>query len=220
MTDSRLLKKDLFGAILQSTHNGLPVITRDCSAAASGVHWLARGLMRREARALAALEDVDGTPEIIRLQRDQLIRSFFDGAAMQLTKPADPAYFKAAARVLRRMHRAGVAHNDLAKEPNFIVCEDGSPAIIDFQLSICVQRRGRMFRLAAREDLRHLLKHKRTYCPNHLTGRERAILNSPSWMSRILANTFKPIYLFVTRRLLAWEDREGAGDRDQYGDGS
>jgi hypothetical protein len=27
-------------------------------------------------------------------------------------------------------------------------------------------------------------------------------------------NTVKPVYLFVTRRLLGWADREGAADRN------
>jgi hypothetical protein len=67
--------------------------------------------------------------------------------------------------------------------------------------------------LAAREDLRHLLKHKRTYCPQHLTARERTILSSPGWVSIAISRTIKPAYLFVTRRLLNWEDREGAVDR-------
>jgi hypothetical protein len=104
-------------------------------------------------------------------------------------------------------------HNDLAKEPNFLVTADGRPAIIDFQLAWFCPRRGRLFRLLAREDLRHLLKHKRTYCPQFLTARERRILASPSWPARIWMKTGKPVYLFVTRRLLGWRDREGAGDR-------
>ena len=46
-----------------------------------------------------------------------------------------------------------------------------------------------------------------------LTRRERRILENPSPGSRIYMGTVKPVYLFVTRRLLGWEDREGARDR-------
>jgi hypothetical protein len=73
--------------------------------------------------------------------------------------------------------------------------------------------RGRLFRMMAREDLRHLLKHKRTYCSCSLTTREIKILATPALPSRIWMRTGKPLYLFVTRRLLNWTDREGAGDR-------
>ena len=40
-----------------------------------------------------------------------------------------------ARRLLQRLHRGGLAHNDLAKEANWLVLDDGSPAIIDFQLA-------------------------------------------------------------------------------------
>ena len=134
---------------------------------------------------------------------------------MHIAKPSTPAYFRSAMRLLRRMHRAGVVHNDLAKEPNLLVRNDGSAAFIDFQLAGNSRSRGRLFRIAAREDIRHLLKHKRTYCPDELTARELGILAQPSGLSRVWMGLFKPLYLFITRRIIGWSDREGAGDRGQ-----
>ncbi len=92
---------------------------------------------------------------------------------MQLARPQDPAYFRAARALLARLHRRGIAHNDLAKEPNWLVTPDGRPALVDFQLALVAPRRGRLFRILGREDIRHLLKHKRSYCPERLTARER-----------------------------------------------
>ena len=111
------------------------------------------------------------------------------------------------------MHRRGIAHCDLAKEPNWLVTPTGAPALVDFQLALIAPRRGRLLRMLAREDLRHLLKHKRTYCPERLTARERAILEHRGITSRLWMATVKPVYWFITRRLLGWADREGAGDR-------
>jgi len=215
MSDSKILKKDLFGEIRSLQRDGQGVVIRDCQPAAPGLRWLARGLMRREAAALAALSDMDGIATLIRVNRDQLVRSYLDGEPMQRYKPTDPAYFVAAAKLLRRMHRFGVVHNDLAKEPNMLVREDGTPAIIDFQLAWYSGNRGKLFRTAAREDLRHLLKHKRTYCPQSLTAREKRLLSNPSVPSRIWASTVKPLYFFITRRILGWADREGAADRGE-----
>jgi hypothetical protein len=93
------------------------------------------------------------------------------------------------------------------------VRNDGMPAFIDFQIAWVAPRRSALFRLLAYEDLRHLLKHKRTYLPGRLTARQRAILARPSPPSRLYRRTVKPVYLFVTRRLMGWADREGAGDR-------
>lgn len=217
MSDSTILKKDLFGEIRLSRYDGERVVVRDSAAAATGLRWLARRLLHREASALAMLTDVEGFAELIRLEPDLLMRSFLDGEPMQRGKPTDPAYFNSAARLLRKMHRAGVVHNDLAKEPNFLVRGDGKPAIVDFQIAWSSTDRSKLFRMAAREDLRHLLKHKRTYCPQQLTSRERTILATPGFVALAWSRSFKPVYQFVTRRILGWADREGAGDRGEYG---
>jgi predicted Ser/Thr protein kinase len=210
---SKLLKKDVFGRTDLVGTGADAVVRRSTADAARGVRWLARLLMRREARALALLEDVDGIPQLVRLAPHSLDREFIAGVPMQLGQPRDPQYFKSAAKLVRRMHRCGVAHNDLAKEPNLLVTDAGKPAVVDFQLASSAIRRGRLFRLLAREDIRHLLKHKRTYCPEQLTARERQILDSPSWLARLWMKSGKRVYLFVTRRIMGWEDREGAGDR-------
>jgi hypothetical protein len=132
---------------------------------------------------------------------------------MQVARPRDPAYFRAAARLLRRLHTANVIHNDLAKETNWLVTTDGRPALVDFQLAMTLTRRGRIARALGHDDIRHLLKHKRTYAPERLTARERRILATPSLVSRLWMASGKRVYLFVTRRVFRWRDREGAGDR-------
>jgi RIO-like serine/threonine protein kinase len=217
MVDSQLLKKDLFGEIWKIAEDDELRIVRDSSVASYWLRWLARRLLRREARVLAAMGDLDGVPHIVGIERDRLTRSYLSGSPMHRARPKDPAYFKAAARLLRRLHQLDVVHNDLAKEPNLLVREDSSPAFIDFQLAWFAPKRGSLFRLLAYEDLRHLLKHKRSYCPQFLTRRELAILDDPSLPSRAFTSTVKPVYLFVTRRVLGWADREGAADRGDRG---
>ncbi len=213
MTESELLKKDLFGEIRRSKTDRDARIVRDSSTASYGFRWLARLLLRREAQVLAAMTGVSGVPQLLAADRDILARSYLPGVPMHEGKPRDRDYFKAAARLLRELHKIGVVHNDLAKEPNLLVTDSGAPAFVDFQLAWFAPGRGRLFRRLAYEDLRHLLKHKRTYCPQHLTRRELGILGNPSLLSRTWMYTVKPVYMFVTRRLLGWADREGAGDR-------
>ncbi len=212
---SKLLKKDIFGRIdLVRGADDRLIVRRDAREAAIAVRWIARKLLTREARALAALDGTTGIPELIRAKKDTLDRSYIEGLPMQEARPTDPGYFRAAARLLRQLHRQNVVHNDLAKEPNLLCMPGEQPAIIDFQLAWFAPRRGRLFRLLAREDVRHLLKHKRNYCPRQLTRRELDILNNPSLPARVWMRTGKPVYLFITRRILGWKDREGAGDRE------
>src|SRR3546814_4827557 len=98
-------------------------------------------------------------PQLLGWDGRILDRSYLDGAAMYQRPPhGDLAYFRAARRLLQGLHRRGVAHNDLAKEANWLVLADGRPALIDFQLAVLGKPRSRWMRLLAREDLRHLLK--------------------------------------------------------------
>jgi len=215
MEQSKLLKRDLFGEVRVISGDEGDMIVRDTNSASLWVRWLARALMRREARILAVLDHLRGIPTLFDVNRTRLCRQFMAGAPMQEAKPAHPAYFKEAASLLRKLHRLGVAHNDLAKEPNFLVTVEGHPVFLDFQLAVSSRRRSPLFRLLAYDDIRHLLKHKRTYCPQALTGREQRILANPSLLAKIWMQTIKPVYLFVTRRVLGWSDREGAVNRGQ-----
>jgi hypothetical protein len=172
--------------------------------------------MRREYRALTRLalgSGIEGVPRALRLEHRKLTRSWIDGAPMQISRPRNADYFRAASRLLRRLHAANVIHNDLAKETNWLVTPEGLPALVDFQLAMTVSKRGSLARALGHDDLRHLLKHKRTYLPELLTAREKRILARPSLASRAWMASGKKVYLFVTRRILHWRDREGAGDR-------
>lgn len=213
----KLLKKDLFGEIRYLQTSAETCIVRDVSGAPAWTRWIARRLLQREARGLLAADGLTAVPELLRLERNSLHRGYIAGDPMQVAKPRDRQYYRQALRLLRQLHRAGIVHNDLAKEPNWLVQTDGSPALIDFQLSMHFQRRSRLFRSLAREDLRHLLKHKRTYLPQNLTAGNRSILANPGILARLWSAAGKPIYLFITRRILGWADREGTHERNGHG---
>lgn len=217
----RVLKRDLFGVVaVTEPVAGSPspaVVMRDTTEARWWLRWLARHLLRRETRALRKLDGTRGIPRLLNRERHRLSREWIAGEPMHRARPADPRYFREAFALLRRLHRLGVAHNDLAKETNWLVTTAGEPALVDFQLAHCSRSRGRFFRMLAHDDLRHLLKHKRTYLPHRLTARERAILVRPSILARLWMSTGKRVYTFVTRRVLRWSDREGAGDRELHG---
>jgi predicted Ser/Thr protein kinase len=149
-------------------------------------YLVARHLFQRERRALAIVRDLNVGPELLWAGRQALVRGFIDGVAMHLVKPAgDVAYFRSAKQALRRLHRAGVCHNDLAKEQNWLVGRDGRAYMTDFQLAACFRKRSRLFRIAAYEDLRHLLKLKRSYAAVALTPKERKIIARKSWVARV-----------------------------------
>lgn len=206
------LKADSFGRIALMRDACGPFVRRDLRHVPLWLRWPAWWLARREAGALRCVDGLAATPQLLRWNGRVLDRSYLDGAAMYQRPPhGDLAYFRAARRLLQQLHARGVAHNDLAKEANWLVLANGAPAIIDFQLATQGHPRARWMRLLAREDLRHLLKHKRMYCPQALTPVERRLLQRHSWLRDAWFATGKPVYRFVTRRLLHWEDNEGQG---------
>ena len=212
--ESSTLKSDSFGRIeLMRDSNGF-FVRRDLRYVPMWLRLPAWWLARREARALQHVAWMQAVPALLGWNGRVLERSYLDGAAMYERPPrGDLAYFREARLILQHMHRRGLAHNDLAKEANWLVLADGSPAVIDFQLAVTGKPRSPWLRLLAREDLRHLLKHKRMYCPDAITPVERRLLKRTSWIRKVWFATGKPVYRFVTRRLLKWEDNEGQGPK-------
>jgi|SRR5690606_1875038 hypothetical protein len=211
----RALKADSFGRIsLMRDADGRLFVRRDLAHVPLWLRVPAWWLARREARALGKVAGMADVPQLLAWDGRRLDRSYMEGAAMYQRPPrGDVAYFHRARRLLQELHRRGIAHNDLAKEANWLVLEDGRPALTDFQLATRGDPRSPWMRLLFREDLRHLLKHKRTYCRGALTPVELRLLRRRSWLRELWFRTGKPAYRLITRRILKWEDNEGRGPK-------
>lgn len=207
------LKHDSLGTTRLVEGGAAPCVERDTRTAHVLVRWLARLLAAREAAALRALAGQPHVPQLLAFDGAVVRRSYLPGVPLYEAPPRSRAYFVHALRVLRRLHRAGVAHNDLAKEANWLVARDGTCAIIDFQLAMRSRARTARFRRRAYEDLRHLLKHKRTYQPLALTARQRRVLDRPTIATHLWRTLVKPVYRFITRGLLRLPERHGPLER-------
>jgi hypothetical protein len=217
-TDGVLLKRDVFSTVERGRFRGDGGSVDAVLRRLDEVPWWslvpAWHLFAREKKALSLAKGLNVGPELLWAGQRALVRGFIDGVALHLAKPhGDVAYFRSAKRALHRLHRAGICHNDLAKEQNWLVGRDGCAYLTDFQLAACFKRRSRLFRIAAYEDLRHLLKHKRSYAPEALTPRERKILARKSAVASLWLMTGKKVYRAVTRGLFNFTDREGGGRR-------
>jgi serine/threonine protein kinase len=213
-----LLKRDVFSTVergrFRSDDGEVDAVLRRLDQVPWWSYVPARHLFGRERRALALARDLDVGPKLLWAGRQALVRGFINGVALHLAKPhGDAAYFRSAKAALRRMHRAGICHNDLAKEQNWLRGSDGHAYVTDFQLAACFNSRSKLFRIAAYEDLRHLLKHKRSYAPEALTSSERKILARKSAVASIWLKTGKKVYQAITRGLFNFTDREGGGRR-------
>ena len=217
-TEGVLLKRDVFSTVergrFRSPDGEVDAVLRRLDRVPWWSFIPARHLFARERKALTLAKGLDVGPELLWAGRCALVRGFIDGVALHLAKPhGDIAYFRSAKVALHRLHRAGICHNDLAKEQNWLRGSDGRAYLTDFQLAACFTTRGRLFRIAAYEDLRHLLKHKRSYAPEALTPKERTILARKSLVASLWLATGKKVYRAITRGLFNFTDREGGGRR-------
>lgn len=211
-----VLKRDLFSETHKGHTSDAPdkaAIRRVVSAAPVWTRPIAWVLARREIAALRAVKGIEGTPQLIEVDRDGLVRTWTDGAPLHLARPSDREWYADAFRLLRAMRRAGITHNDLAKPQNWIMTPDGRAAVIDFQLASLHRRRGRLYRLMAYEDFRHLLKQMRAFAPKLMSPTAKRVLARRSLPSRIWMASGKKVYNLLTRGVFRWSDGEGTHDR-------
>ncbi len=214
-----VLKRDVFSTIergrFRAESGEVDAVLRRLDGVPRWSRPLAYVLFARERRALAAASGLGIAPPLLFAGRHLLVRGWIDGVPLHIAKPdGDAGYFRSAKKALRKLHRAGITHNDLAKEQNWLYA-GGNAYLTDFQLASCFGRFGRrstLFRVARYEDLRHLLKHKRRYAPQALTASERRVLARKSLPTRIWMATGKKLYYAITRGL-NFTDREGRGLR-------
>jgi hypothetical protein len=211
-----VLKSDVFSTIerghFRTEQGEVDAVLRHLNAVPWWNRPLAKELFRRERRALDVAGALEIAPPLLLAGQQFLVRGWIDGVPLHIAKPhGDAAYFRSAKTALRRLHRAGIAHNDLAKEQNWLYAH-GRAYLTDFQLAAFFRPGSRIFRLARYEDLRHLLKHKRRYVPAALTAAERRVLARKTLITRVWMATGKKLYYAITRGL-NFTDREGRGVR-------
>lgn len=191
---------------------------------------IARRLMERERAALRHLAGLEGVPreetsaELVALAshdgqvpraRDVLVRSWIAGAPLHEAESLPRDFFDHLDALVHALHARGVCHNDLHKEQNILVAPDGRPQLVDFQLASVHAIRGRSFAVRAREDLRHVEKHRRRYtrfgrgpdgAHEPQAGAGAGYKRSP--LALVWRRTGKPLYNLLTRGLLRTRDGE------------
>jgi hypothetical protein len=217
-TTTVVLKRDLFSTVergrLLTPSGEMEAVMRRIDQVPRWSYVLARHLFGREKRALAAAGELGVAPRLLFSGREVLVRAWIDGVALQIAKPyGDRAFFRSAKAALRKLHRAGICHNDLSKQQNWLRGRDGRAYLMDFQLASCFSRRSRWFRLLAYEDLRHLLKHKHRYLLEEFTPAEWKLRSRKSRVASVWLLTGKRLYHAITRDFFGFVDQEGAGMR-------
>jgi len=210
----REIKHDFFAATGFYQSDGQPnqrvVLKMSRSADFCGVPliWLGRWLCRREIRFYRKLADVPNIPPIVGTVGDTgFVHGYAPGTPLSKDRPIPDSFFDDLWQLIDEIHRRGIAYVDTNKPQNILHGDDDQPHLIDFQISWDLHELGDtwlnrwMLRRLQREDLYHLLKHKRNLRPDLMTPQELEDADRRSWFIKAHRAVATPIRK-VRRRTL------------------
>lgn len=169
--------------------------------------WIGRFLRNREIGVLKQLQDLEQTPQIIKpFGRNGLVYRYIEGCSLDEKPQLPDEFFTLLEELLTTIHQRHICYMDLNKRGNILIGSDGRPYIIDFQISLFLPAKwcNSLRALFQREDLYHLLKHKRKLRPDLMTSDEKISAKQPSMVIRIhraVAGPFQKIRRFILRML-------------------
>jgi len=171
--------------------------SRRRSFAGLPLETVGRWLVSREEAMYARLGGITGIPRWIdRLSSHSFAIEYIDGNPLDHYCGDDlpDDFFDRLKGIIEEIHGRGIAYVDANKKSNILVRPDGSPALIDFQISLAY-RPDWMFPLRnitervigylQSKDMYHLYKHKRRMVPELLTPGEEAVSRHRSLLHKM-----------------------------------
>jgi hypothetical protein len=187
---------------------------RTARFAEAPLRWLGRWQCRREVRFYRRLAGLPCVPAFLEpFGETAYVRAYVPGHPLSAQRAVPDGFWPRLDAAMHEVHCRGVAYVDANKPENILVGDDGRPYLIDFQIAWGGRARPRglgrwwLDRLQ-REDLYHLLKHKRRFGPHLMTPDELARVRQRSLLIRAHRVLHRP-YLVVRRRLFRWLRRTG-----------
>lgn len=162
------------------------------------MRWMGRFLCRREMRFYRRLQDLPNVPRLVGVVGDTgFVHDYVPGHPLAAGREVPSGFFDQCRELLDELHRRGIAYVDTNKPENILLGDDGRPHLIDFQISWDSKF---MLKRMQREDLYHILKHKKKLRRDELTPEELQRLTHKSFLIRLHRIVFKP-YFVIRRRL-------------------
>ena len=185
--------------------------------------WLGRRTAGNERALLEQLAGLDGIPVLDGPVRESangpdlpnaVAREFVAGHPLGNREPVADSFFPELNHLLDQMHERRTVYVDLHKRENIIVTDRGEPCLIDFQISLIWPtwlHSGPIFRILARSDKYHLMKHWARCRPDQCGVDSIAMQKQIPWWIRAHRLVARPFREFRRRLLVRLGIRSGKG---------
>lgn len=168
--------------------------------------WIGKWLCRREMRFYSRLSDLPNIPPLLgQVGPTGFVHGFVQGRPLSKERPVPNGFFDQLFALLDELHRRKIAYVDTNKPENILLGDDGKPHLIDFQISYDLHELGdnwlnrRLLLQLQKEDVYHILKHKRRLRRDEMTAQELAGADRKSRLIRLHRLLTKP-YFKLRRR--------------------
>ena len=181
------------------------------------LEWLGRFIRDHEWAILKRLRGIDGIPvPLTTFENTGLIYTYIEGCTLDAKPNLPDDFFDQLEIILKNIHRRHTAFNDLNKRGNILLCPNGKPALIDFQLAFCPpfiwSRRkpvaGSFLKNLQQDDLYHLNKHKRRLRPDLMSPQQKEQSRTLS-PGIVLHRKFSRPLTLLRRKFLGWLFKKG-----------
>jgi len=140
-------------------------------------------MVRRELQALTRLQGIAGiAAEPFRLSPFAVAYHYIPGTTLKesrRTGVVTPDFFRLLEAMVQRMHERNIVHLDIRYMRNILITPEGTPALLDFQTSLALNRIPRVFhRLLKAIDLSGVYKCWQKVCPGTMDAERLALLEA------------------------------------------
>jgi hypothetical protein len=169
--------------------------------------WLGKFLCRREVRFYQACADLPNVPQMLgRVGPTGFVHAYVQGRPLCKEHQVPDTLFDELFALLKTLHERDIAYVDTNKPQNILQGDDGRPHLIDFQISFDLHDFGNnpltraILHRLQKEDLYHILKHKRKLRPDLMTEEEQARAKKVSGFIKAHRVLTRP-YFLIRRRI-------------------
>ncbi len=136
-TGSNILSRGYQGHVYLYENKGRRLILKAPSGRglSSLIRW---AMVRNEYRVYSKLSGVQGVPRCYGfLDGRYLVLEYINGIPIRTAQITDRGvFFEALLKLIKNLHRTGVAHTDLKKKDNVLVVKGRTPYVIDFGVAV------------------------------------------------------------------------------------